>query len=187
MVLGTLWTWSCVSRESSLVKDCLLNLFILVNTGQWVCVCVCVCVCVYAYYNTGVIMRTARGYNILINLRYFSPCLLFNWGIVILQYCVSFCCTMKWISYMYTYIPSLLSLPYIPPIWVITEHRAELPALCSRFPLAICFIHGSAYTSIPISQLIPTSLVSTHHSLHLCLYSCPANRFTYTIFYLLYM
>lgn len=76
-VLGTLWTWSCVSRESSLVKDCLLNLFILANTGQWVYVCMCV----HAYYNTGVVMRTARGYNILINLRYFSSLHLFLIGV----------------------------------------------------------------------------------------------------------
>ena len=35
----------------------------------------------------------------------------FNYSIIILQWCVSCCCTMKWISYMYTYIPSLLDLP----------------------------------------------------------------------------
>ena len=29
------------------------------------------------------------------------------------------------------------------PIKVITEHRAELPVLSSRFPLAIYFTHGS--------------------------------------------
>ena len=32
----------------------------------------------------------------------------FYWGIYALQYCVTFCCTMKWINYIYTYIPSVL-------------------------------------------------------------------------------
>ena len=43
--------------------------------------------------------------------------LLLNWSIITLQCYVSFCCIMKWINYMYTYIPSLLSfLPTRPPI-----------------------------------------------------------------------
>ena len=64
-----------------------------------------------------------------------------NWTVA-LWYCVSFCCTMKWISCMYTHGPSLRDLPpspASPPLWVITEHGTELPVLHSRFPLARVF------------------------------------------------
>ena len=43
----------------------------------------------------------------------------------------------------YTYAPSLLSLPPtfypIPPFWVVTEPRFELPESHSTFPLALYF------------------------------------------------
>ena len=61
---------------------------------------------------------------------------------------------------MYTHIPSPLILPPTPPIQpfqIITEHKAELPVLYSRFPLAVCFTHGSVYMSILLSQFVPPS------------------------------
>ena len=67
---------------------------------------------------------------------------IFDWRTMALQCCVGFCCTTIWISYMYTFIPFL---PCIPPLQVITEHRAELPALCSCFPLVIYFVYNSVY------------------------------------------
>ena len=41
---------------------------------------------------------------------FFSP-----WNIVALQYCVSFYWTTLWVSYKFTYMPFLMSLPHTPP------------------------------------------------------------------------
>ena len=55
----------------------------------------------------------------------------FNWRIITLRGCISFCCIMKWISYMYTYMPSLADLPSTPIscLDVTTEDQTELPVL----------------------------------------------------------
>lgn len=93
------------------------------------------------------------------------------------------CPPTKWISYTYTCIPSLseplpLHTRTLPCPFRVPWHQAELPVLCSSSPLAISFTHGSAYMKIPISQFSHLSHVYPHvYSLHLCLYSCPANRF----------
>ena len=86
--------------------------------------------------------------------------------------------------YIYPHIPSLLRLPPtlpIPPLYVVTKHRADLPVLCGCFPLAIYFTFGSVYMSMPLSHFVPAypspSLCPQVHSLHLHLYSCPAPRF----------
>ena len=45
--------------------------------------------------------------------------------------------------------------PPIPPLYVITKHQADLPVLCSSFPLAIYFTFGSVYKSMPLSHFVP--------------------------------
>ena len=112
----------------------------------------------------------------------------FNWRIIALQYCVCFCCITR-IGYMYTYVPSLLNLPYIsnllPLLQVITEHQAELPVLYGSFPQASYSAHGSVYEPVLFFQFVPPSsslMCPQVHSLCPCLYSSPANRFIGTIF-----
>ena len=92
--------------------------------------------------------------------------------------------------YIYPHIPSLLHLPPslpIPPLQVVTNHQADLPVLCSCFPLAIYFTFGSVYMSMPLSHFVPVypspSPCSQVHSLCLHLYSCPAPRFFRTLFF----
>ena len=94
--------------------------------------------------------------------------------------------------YIYPHIPSLLRLPPplpIPPLQVVTKHRADFPVLCGCFPLAICFTFGSVYMSMPLSHFVPAypspSPCPQVHSLHLRLYSCPAPRFFRTFFFFL--
>ena len=90
--------------------------------------------------------------------------------------------------YIYPHISSLLRLPptlHIPPLQVVSKHRADLPMLRGCFPLAIYFTFGSIYKSMPLSHFVPAypspSPCPQVHSLHLCLYSCPAPRFFRTI------
>ena len=94
--------------------------------------------------------------------------------------------------YIYLHISSLLHLPHTlhtPPLEVVTKHLADIPVLCSCFPLAIYFTFGSIYKSMPLSHFVPAypspSPCPQVHSLHLCLYSCPAPRFFRTFFFLI--
>ena len=92
--------------------------------------------------------------------------------------------------YIHPHIPSLLRLPPtlpIPPLQVVTKHRADLPVLCGCFQLAIYFTFGSVYMSMTLSHFVPaypsSSLCPQVRSLHLRLYSCPAPRFIRNIFF----
>ena len=57
-------------------------------------------------------------------------------------------------AYACPHIPSLLNLPPtlpIPPLQFIAKNRADLPVLCSCFPLANYFTFGSIYMSMLLS------------------------------------
>ena len=83
--------------------------------------------------------------------------------------------------YIYPHISSLLRLPRtlpIPPLQVVTKHRADLPVLCGCFPLAIYFTFGSVYMSMPLSLHpslpFPLPVSSSPFSTSLSLFlSCP--------------
>jgi len=70
-------------------------------------------------------------------------------GIQLLYKVVTFCCTVTWISYIYTNIPFFEFPSYLG------HHRiVEFPMLYSRLSLVIYFMHSSVYMSISISQFI---------------------------------
>ena len=44
-----------------------------------------------------------------------------------------------------------------PPLWVVTQHWAELPVSHSNFPPALSFTYGRVYVSMLPSQFVPPS------------------------------
>ena len=100
----------------------------------------------------------------------------FYWSIIALHGCVHVCCRNKWISCMHTYLPSLLDplITPIPPHWISTEHRAELPVLYSSSPPTVCFTRGGACMSVALSQSVSFPSRPVHRSIHCICTSVPA-------------
>ena len=103
--------------------------------------------------------------------------LFFNWRIIASHYCFHFCCTAKWISYMCTYVSSLLNLP--PHSTPLGHHRVLWWAPCAiyQLPLALCFTYGSVYMSVLLSQFTPPSSCPfcVHMSVFYVCISIPTN------------
>ena len=80
------------------------------------------------------------------SLFFFNLIFILYWSIVDLQYCVSFRCTAKLLSYTYIH-----SFSDSFPVQVITGYGVEFPVLCSRSLLITCFIYSRVYMLIPNS------------------------------------
>ena len=115
--------------------------------------------------------------------------LIFNWSGYSCFTMLCLCCTTKWISYVYTYIPSVWNLSHIPPSHPSRPSYSIKRSFLCWFLLSLYLTHGSTYMSIPSSQFTPLSFPTPTPAPcpHVCswclsLYSCPANRFICTIF-----
>ena len=98
--------------------------------------------------------------------------LIFNWRIIVLQSCVSFCHTPTWISHKYTHVPSswiVLPLPHLSPLGC---HRTTgwTPCITQQSPLAIYFPYSDIYGHVTLSVCSTLSFpVYVHKSvLHVC-------------------
>ena len=112
------------------LQNCLdsWNLF---SFRYWMCNLTKTLICLFLFF---------LDYSFFI-FTFFTPLLEYNCFIVLCQFLLYNKVNQLYV-HIYPYIPSLLSLPPtlpIPPLYVVTKHRADLPVLCSSFPLAIRF------------------------------------------------
>ena len=100
----------------------------------------------------------------------------FNWRIIALQCCVAFCHTTMWISLKYTYILSLLSLPFTPSSNPSPSRASPSTAPCVIQVPTIYFTHGNVCISMLISQFVPpsSSPCCVHKSILYVFVSSPA-------------
>ena len=101
----------------------------------------------------------------------------FYWSAIALQSCVAFCCTMTWVSYVHTYIPSLVD-SLSAHCTCLGHHGALSWALRATPPVPtrdLFYTWGCIYVNpnLHIHPSLPYPTLCPHiHSLGLHLYSC---------------
>ena len=101
---------------------------------------------------------------------------------VLVIFILSIFVSSHYISLILVGLITLLNLPPtsrpFPPFSVVAELQCELPASCSKFPLATCFTYGSVCVSMLLSPSIlpsPSSPLHVHKSV---VYECVSIQFS---------
>ena len=110
--------------------------------------------------------HSSKGRGDLLYFIFLYKCIYFNWRLITLQYGGDFCRISTWISHRYTYVPSLLNLPFSSPhhpsrlsqstSFVSLYHMANFPCLSALHMIIYVFQCYSLNSSHPLlPQLCP--------------------------------
>ena len=103
----------------------------------------------------------------------------FNWTIIVYNIILVSAVEQR---RLYTFIPSLMSVPPTAPPHPLGHHRDQAKLPCYTALPTIYLTPGNVFMSL-LSQLVPPFPSSPCPcSLGLCLYSCTASRFINTVF-----